>query len=498
MASLRELLEISWALPADVSDDGDVLVRWNLPGSFQLYIVPPDGGDPVQVTDLAEPVTGLFVPGSDRILLSVDEGGNERAQLYLLDRVPGATLEPLVVEHEFRHDTPSFSADGRLLAYACNRRNGRDLDVYLRSLETGDERRVFSGGYCEVAGFSPDGRWLGVLQLTGRTGDNDLHLVDLVDGKTVLVAPDEHDALFGAPAWSNDSRAFLFATSSGRDHAGIARFEIETESWSYVIEDAWDLHCVGDRHGRALVVHANEEGYSRLELYDPDSLSLRSRVELPDRGMIETLVLSPDGSRLAFGFSSPRTTWDAWLLDTETFESRRLTRSPTGIPKTELVAPTLHRFPSFDGESIPYLVYRPETDEPAPVLLEIHGGPEAQRRPMWIPLVQYLVGHGFAVVQPNVRGSTGYGKRFEHLDDGRRRLDTVRDIAALHDLLSADTRFAADQTGAVRRLVRRLHGARLPRLRARALGGRRRRRADLEPRHVPPEHLGVPTCIPRT
>ncbi len=162
--------------------------------------------------------------------------------------------------------------------------------------------------------------------------------------------------------------------------------------------------------------------------------------------MIETLVLSPDGSRLAFGFSSPQTTWDAWLLDTETFESRRLTRSPTGIPKTELVAPTLHRFPSFDGESIPYLVYRPEPDEPAPVLLEIHGGPEAQRRPMWIPLVQYLVGHGFAVVQPNVRGSTGYGKRFEHLDDGRRRLDTVRDVAALHDLLSADTRFAADQT----------------------------------------------------
>ncbi len=446
MASLRELLEVSWALPADISDDGDVLVRWNVPGSFQLYIVSPGDGDPVQVTDLAEPVTGLFVPGSDRILLSVDEGGNERAQLYLLDRAPGATPEPLVVEPEFLHLTPSFSSDGRTLAYTCNRRNGRDLDVYLRSLETGDERRVFSGGYCEVAGFSPDGRWLGVLQLTGRTGDNDLHLVDLVGGKTILVAPDEHDALFGAPAWSDDSHAFLFATNSGRDHAGIARFEIETESWSYVIEDAWDLHCAGDRHGRALVVHANEEGYSRLELYDPDTLSLRSRVELPDRGMVETLVLSPDGSRLAFGFSSPKTTWDAWLVDTATFEPRRLTRSPTGVPENELVAPTLHRFASFDGESIPYLVYRPVSDEPAPVLLEIHGGPEAQRRPMWIPLVQYLVGHGFAVVQPNVRGSTGYGKRFEHLDDGPRRLDTVRDVAALHDLLSADTRLAADQT----------------------------------------------------
>jgi dipeptidyl aminopeptidase/acylaminoacyl peptidase len=444
--TLEQLLRVSWALPADVRDDGTALVRWNVPGSFQLYTVAPDG-EPLQLTDLDEPVTGLFVPRSDRILLAVDEGGNERAQLYLLDVAPGATPEPLVVEPEFLHETPTFSADGKLLAYACNRRNGRDLDVFVRSLETGAERSVFSpGGYCVVAGFSLDGRWLGVLRLTDRTGDNDLHLVDLVDGDDILVVPDEHDALFGPPAWSRESSAFLFATSSGRDTAGIARYELATGDWNYVLEGAWDLECVGDRAGSVVAVHGNEEGYSRLELYDPDTMALRHRVELPDQGVIETLLLSPNGQGLAFGFSSPRTTWDAWLLHTETGESRRLTASPMAIPESELVAPSLHRYASFDGESIPYLVYRPAPDGAAPVLLEIHGGPEAQRRPIWIPLVQYLVGHGFAVVQPNVRGSTGYGKRFEHLDDGRRRLDTVRDVAALHDELKADPRFAADQT----------------------------------------------------
>ena len=138
--------------------------------------------------------------------------------------------------------------------------------------------------------------------------------------------------------------------------------------------------------------------------------------------------------------------WNAWLLDTATGRSRRLTESPTGVSADGLVAPTVERFSSFDGEPIPFIVYRPASKEPAPVLLEIHGGPESQRRPMWIPLVQYLAAQGFAVVQPNVRGSTGYGKRFEHLDDGRRRLDTVRDVAALHDRLAADKRFAADQT----------------------------------------------------
>ncbi len=446
MPSLQELLEVAWALPADVADDGTVLMRWNVPGSFQLYLARP-GQELVQLTDLGEPVNGSFVPGSDRILLSVDEGGNEREQLYLLDPTPDATPEPLVVEPEFLHVTPSFDARGERLAYACNRRNGRDLDVFVRSLETGDEQCVLAaGGYCEVAGFSPDGRWLAVIQLTGRTGDNDLRLVDLVGGGDVLVAPDEHDALFGPPAWSKGSTSFLFATSSGRDTAGIGRYELASGTWRYVLENEWDLECVGDRSGRMLAVHANEEGYSRLALYDAETMSLRHRVELPDRGMIQGLVLSPDGSRLCFGFSSPRTTWDAWAFDTASAERARLTRSPTAVAADELTAPTLHRFASFDGESIPYLVHQPASGEPAPVLIEIHGGPEAQRRPMWIPLVQYLVAHGFAVVQPNVRGSTGYGKRYEHLDDGGRRLDTVRDVAALHERLGSDARFAADQT----------------------------------------------------
>jgi len=446
VASLRELLEVSWALPADVRDDGTALVRWNVPGSFQLYLVAP-GGAPVQLTDLGEPVSGTFVPGSDRILLAFDEGGNERAQLYLLDARPDAVPEPLVVEPELLHETPRLDNDGHHLAYACNRRNGRDLDVYLRDLETGAERCVFDlGGYCAVAGFSPDGRWLGVLQLTPNTGDNDLHLVDLVGGTVVLVAPEEHDAVFGAPVWASDSASFLFPTSSGRDTTAIARFVTASGEWSYVIEDEWDLDCLGDRDGRVLAVHANVDGSSRLELYDYDTLERRRTVELPDRGMLESIVMSSSGACLAYGFSSPVSPWNAWLLDTATGRSHGLTESPTGVSADELVAPTVERFSSFDDEAIPFIVYHPASEAPAPVLLDIHGGPEAQRRPMWIPLVQYLVAQGFAVVQPNVRGSTGYGKRFEHLDDGRRRLDTVRDVAALHDRLAADRRFAADQT----------------------------------------------------
>jgi dipeptidyl aminopeptidase/acylaminoacyl peptidase len=131
---------------------------------------------------------------------------------------------------------------------------------------------------------------------------------------------------------------------------------------------------------------------------------------------------------------------DAWRFDVQTGETVRLTKSPADLPLEDLVEPELHRFASFDGEQVPVFLWLPQRgDRPAPVLVVVHGGPEAQFRPTWrdSALIQYFVARGFAVAAPNVRGSTGYGKRYEHLDDVRLRLDSVRDLAALHDWLAA-------------------------------------------------------------
>jgi dipeptidyl aminopeptidase/acylaminoacyl peptidase len=443
LPSLRDLLEVRWALPADVAGDGTVLLQWNRTGTYQLYLARPGADGLEQVTDFAEPVAGCFVPGDERVLLSIDEGGNERGQLYVVDARAGAEPEPLVVEPEFMHVEPHLSRDGRLLSYGCNRRNGRDMDVYVRSLETGEERCVFArGSYCAPAGFSPDGRWLATIELTDRTGDNDLHLVDLESGESFLVAPEEGDAFFGNPAWLPDGGAFFFPTSSGRDSVGIARLDLGTREWRYVLEDDWDLDCRLDRDGRRLVVNTNEEGYTRVRVHDPETLELEREVELPAPGVVTHLALAPDGRTLALGWSSPRHPWTVVVADLDTGATRTLDTAGSAVRPDELVEPSLHRFESFDGESVPFFLFEPDGDEPAPAVIDIHGGPEAQRTPMWIPLVQYLVGEGYAVVQPNVRGSTGYGKRYEHLDDVRKRLDSVRDVVALQERLAADPRFS--------------------------------------------------------
>src|SRR5581483_3198592 len=377
MPELRDLLEMRTAAPAGFSDDGSVLlVSSDLGGTAQLYLQSVGGGELDQLTDEPEPVAGFFLPGSGRVLLQMDDRGNELEQLYLLDvGKNGAKPEPLVVEPAFFHRTPSASRDGRLLAYAANRRNGVDWDVIVRDLASGEERIVFQeGGWCQVAGFSPDGSLLAVLKLTERTGDNDLYLVDVRSGESFSAVPHEDDSEVGPPAWLPSGDAFFFATSVGRDTIGIARYELSERRWNYVLEEQWDLGCAIDEEGRNVVVSWNADGYTRVELREPESFEVQREVELPGRGVADALTLSRDGKQLAYFFSSPLVAGDVWLCNTETGSSERLPTSPSGVSQDELVEPELHRFESFDGESVPVFVYRPAGSEPVPVVIMIHGG----------------------------------------------------------------------------------------------------------------------------
>jgi dipeptidyl aminopeptidase/acylaminoacyl peptidase len=438
---LRALLEMRQASPRSFSHDGStLLVSSDVPGTSQLYAVPAGGGDLQQLTDFPDPVGGQLLPDG-RILLEMDEAGNERTQLYLLDAVPGAAPEPLVVDPRYIHGSPRVGRDGTLLAYATNRRNGTDFDIVARDLRTGEERPFELGGWCDVAGISPDGRWIAAERLGDRSGDSDLFLLDLATGEVHHATPHEGEAEYGRPAWLPDGTAFLAPTNAQHDTFVIGRYDVASRSWTTVLESRWDLDCAADDAGRSVLVGANEDGYSRLELRDPHTLELREEVPLPRRGVVDSPVFSKDGSKLAFAFSSPTEPFDAYVYDLDARELSRVTTSPREVDTSALVEPELHRFESFDGESVPVFLFRPHGKGPFPVVVVVHGGPEAQWRPWFqassAPFVQHLLQRGYAVAAPNVRGSTGYGKRYEHLDDVRLRLDSVRDLASLHAWLGA-------------------------------------------------------------
>jgi dipeptidyl aminopeptidase/acylaminoacyl peptidase len=415
VTDLRALLEMRQAVPLSWSPDGErLLVRSDVPGTQQLFVWP----SMEQLTSDDDPVTGQFLPDG-RILVEVDAGGNERTQLHVLGE------GPLVEDPRYIHGWPG--AAGRTLAYATNRRNGTDFDIVARDLQSGEEQTFELGGYTAVAGVSPDGRQICAARLGSVASDTDLFLCDLDTGEVAHLTPHEPPAEFSSPAWTADGLAWV--TNDGRDTFAVVR------GHEAIFESDWDVDLVTNESATRLVAHENADGYSRLVVIGG------GEIPLPGRGVVEHPVLSPDGSKLAFAFSSPVEPHDVYLYSFDDDSLQRLTTSPRKVDISTLVEPTLHRFESFDGESVPVFLFEPQGEGPFPVVVTVHGGPESQWlpwfSPSFAPLTQYLVSRGYAVAAPNVRGSTGYGKRYEHLDDVEKRLDSVRDLDALHGWLSA-------------------------------------------------------------
>jgi dipeptidyl aminopeptidase/acylaminoacyl peptidase len=423
---------------------------------MQLYELRPPG-ELHRVTALPEPVAvARYVPGQRRAVVQVDRGGNERYQLYLvgLDRpsdAPVANFDGLVAvtaDPAHVHELVGVSPDGRLVAYVSNRTNGVDFDVWAHDLDNGTHRCLYAaGGWCSASsGFSPDGRWLAVVRPGPRPLDEDLLLIDVGTGevRTVLAHPDEA-AIVGDPAWLSTDE-FYISSNVGSDFSRVVRYRISTGRVEEVVPamGAWDAEPVTSSDGGVMCIIENRNGASHLTISGTGtSGGPAAEVPVPELGVVHSSRFGPpqfsmDGSRLYYTFSTTRAAAEVWVYHRGSAEAERLTYSPAPVDPTQLVEPEMAEVTSFDGERVPVFIFRPGASvTPPPVVVVVHGGPESQSVLSFDPVVQGLVGAGYAVVVPNVRGSTGYGKRYAALDDTTKRLDSVRDLAAVHGFLTS-------------------------------------------------------------
>jgi acetyl esterase/lipase len=450
---IRELLRTRRALLADVDLSAGasacVLVRSDLRGTFQLYELASD--ELTELTSLPEPVaTAQYVPGTRQAVLAIDAGGNERHQLYVLDLDGAAAsivagfdrLRALTSDLRYGHQSAGVAPDGRSLAYVSNRANGVDFDLWVCDIASGEHRLLYAGGSWlqPASGFSPDGRLVSVLRPGERPLDFDLVLVDVATGETLTpLAHPEEAAIVGAPAWAGPS-SFYVSSNVGRDFAAIVHHDLATATTTTLpgTGEQFDAEVVASEDGQTVMLIENRDGADVMQAIDPVTGDRGTPVTLPEPGVTQFFflvapTLSADGSRVFYNVTTPRQAGDVYTCELVTGETRRLTHSPAELAPRDLASPELGEVASFDGERVPLFIYRPQSDERRPpVVIMVHGGPESQSMRLFDPEIQALVAAGYGVVVPNVRGSTGYGKRYASLDDTTKRLDSVRDLAAVH------------------------------------------------------------------
>lgn len=442
-ARLQQYLETRSAFVESIAPDGTrLIVTTRFADTAQVHQVSAPRGDRRQLTFGEEPVYGAtFHPADpDALVYQADVGGAENYQIYRYDRRTGRST--LLSDGTHRHPEILFSRDGSRLAYTSNARNGRDIDVWL-----GDGRapgRLFleRSGDWHLLDFARDGSRL-LIQEYVSILDARIFVADLATGEVRRISPEETVAADRAALFDASGRRAYIASDRGGDFVEL--FEVDLErpeiGWrSLTHEIPWNVESLAlSSDGRTLLFSTNEDGISVLRTLDTRTRRIAAIAGTP-RGVVSGILAARDAPVFAISIGTATSPTDAYTYDLRTRRLVRWTESEVGgLDPASFVEPTSFRYRSFDAREIPCFEYRPRgASGPLPVLVYIHGGPEAQSRPWFTPIIQYLaVESGVAVLVPNVRGSDGYGKAYLALDDARRREDSVRDIGALLDWVAA-------------------------------------------------------------
>ncbi|HEX4205873.1 MAG TPA: S9 family peptidase [Ktedonobacteraceae bacterium] len=391
---------------------------------------------PEQLTFRGERVSSAtYSPKADLLLVAGDIGGNERTQLFLAQG-DGSTVDALTNDLTSMHLFGGWSPDGNRIVYSSNERDARFFDVYERDITNGERKLLLSSDDTNYVGsYSPDGRYVLVARQESNTR-NQLLLVDTSSSTVQNLTPDlgTGPALHQMAAWSADRRGLYLLSNRNRQFLSPAYLDLATTEMTYLDNISWDDELLAvTPDGTAMALVTNEDGYGRLQLFDVangwDERQQLNQPTLPN-GVIYGLSWSQDGSRLAITFGSSEDATDVWVWDRDNGVVLRATQSSLGgIPRASLVVPSLVHYPTFDGREIPAFLYLPKGERSKlPVIIDVHGGPEGQSRPLFNPVAQYFVGRGYGVLSPNVRGSTGYGYEYQSLDDVQLRMDSVKDL----------------------------------------------------------------------
>jgi dipeptidyl aminopeptidase/acylaminoacyl peptidase len=430
------------AMMADWSPVGrEMLIATRFGDVPQLHLVKAPGGARQQLTFFSDAVrTGRFHPnGGDYIVFMKDTGGGEWFQLYRYDLKTGDVA--LLTDGKARNLQGPWSSDGDRIAYMSTRRTGKDTDLWVMNPADAKSDRLLTqlaGGGWEPLDWSPDDNKI-LLSEGLSINESYLWLVDTSTGeKTALTPRDAKDKVFyGDAQFSKDGKGMYVVTDRDSEFQRLAYIDFATKQSKYLTTAIpWDVERFDLTHdGKRIAFVSNEEGVSVLHAIDA---ATKKEVRLPKlpKGVIVAMRWHKNGEDIGFALTSSRSPGDCYSVNVATGKVERWTASESAVNTEAFPEAELVRWKSFDGKMISGFLYKPAAKFTGkrPVLVDIHGGPEGQSTPDFLGRMNYYLNEmGIAIIEPNVRGSTGYGKTFTQLDNGFKREDTYKDIDALFD-----------------------------------------------------------------
>lgn len=488
--TIQQYLNIRSAGSPSLAPDGKRLAfTTNVSGTSQIWMIDLPNGQPRQITNYEDNIGFVrHTPDGGEIVFGKARGGDENTQFFWMSN-DGANVKQLTDDARVRHNFGGFSKDGKRIYYSSNKRDRNWFDIYSMTLADGKEELIYKqDGSNSVAAVSDDGGKIIVSRSSVRFSlDNDLYLVDAKTGEATHLTPHDEATLYSDVEFTPDGNSIIFGTNQNGEFIALSKMDLKTRKVQTLQNAGWDLNASAFSHDSKMFAYTlNREGFSELYFLPAKDLGKKGEaVKLPAQGIVGGLQFSRDNGRLVFTFVSSKYNSDIWQYDLKSKNLTQITKSDrAGIPQESFVEPKLIKFKSFDGREIPAWYYIPkdsiilknsnqktqnisflggfeknklqESDNEdellinvkdkgkqtvyikgyrgvinnLPVIISVHGGPEAQERPGFNPLYQYYLSRGYAVLATNVRGSTGYGKTFAALDNIEKREDSVKDLAA--------------------------------------------------------------------
>src|SRR3984893_19374326 len=438
--------------------DGAMLVATRFGDVAQVHRIATPAGMREQLTFYPDPVSAARAPrvaptngqGSAFVFLK-DQGGDENAQLYYYSS--SANVQQLT-QGKFLHGSPVWSNDGKRVAFYGTERDGISYDVYVTDIGSTNAPRLVAGGQQDSwypLDWSPDDRKL-LLWKYVSINESYLFIADVYTGTLTPVDASGRKIGIRSAKFAPDGRGIYMASHEDGEFAQLRYLDpVSPEVRKLTDRIQWNIDGFDvSVDGRYIAYVAKEDGRSRLTILDTLQKLEQAPVGVPD-GRVQNIRFDKTGRRLAFSAESAQSPRDVYVYDLNHNALERWTRSEVGAVDVATFVPAeLVRYPTWDRVAgsqrmISAYLYRPRGPGPHPVLIDIHGGPESQARAGWNPFVQFLVNElGYAVIAPNVRGSSGYGKTFLKLDNGVLRADAVKDIGSLIVWLGLQPMFDRD------------------------------------------------------